>query len=368
MGDAKRGGLLIHLRNLLSNLLQALRSRSHESKVRPRRRQDSGKVLWVILHTDEPWVVLQLDDLHTLALIILSNKVQSTLGQTINVLWVNLVSVTVTLVDLLSLSVKRAELRPLGSRLELCRAEAETHGSSHGGLVNLWHEHDDWVLSLLVQLCRGSSLHGADVASELDNSDLHTEADTQVWSLVLTCVLRSLDHTLSTTVSETTWNQNSVGSADLGPCLVELSWAGGLRLVLEVGGIDPEEVELTLAAHGGMLERLDDGEVGVVEGDVLSNQGDGDLLEVVADAGGELVPLGPGALAAGNQVLGLWNGIELENVADGGDHALVLKEDWDVVSGANVVYSNNLLWLDLAEHGDLVGSGFLKWNVASASD
>lgn len=152
------------------------------------------------------------------------------------------------------------------------------------------------------------------------------------------------------------------------PCLMERRWVGVLGLVLEIRGIDPEEVELALAAHGGVLKRLDDREVGVVEGDILSDQDNGDLLEVVGDAGGELIPLSPGALAAGDQVLGLWNSVELQDVADGGDQTLVLEENWDVVGGADVVHGDNLLWLDLTEHGDLVSGGLLEWDVASAGD
>ena len=55
------------------------------------------------------------------------------------------------------------------------------------------------------------------------------------------------------------------------PGFVEGLWLCGLGCVLEVLGVDPEEVELALAAHGGVLEGLDDGEVGVMKGDILSD-------------------------------------------------------------------------------------------------
>lgn len=93
------------------------------------------------------------------------------------------------------------------------------------------------------------------------------------------------------------------------PGFVEGLWLGRLSCVFEVLGVHPEEVELALAAHSGVLEGLDDGEVRVMEGDVFSDQDNRDLLEGCRDGSGELVPLSPGALAAGNEVLGFWNSV-----------------------------------------------------------
>ncbi len=368
VSNSQSGSLLIHLRNLLSDLVEALSSRGNETKIWPRWRQDSREVFWVVLDTNEPRMVLDLHNLHTLTLVILANEVQSTLSQTINVLWVDLVSVAVSLEDLGLVAVQGAELGPLRSRLELSWAETKTHGATHSGLVNLWHEHDDWIFSALVQLRRGRALHVAHMARKLNNSDLHTEADTKVWGFVGTCPLRSLDHTLGTAVSETTWNQDSIGGADLVPRLVVSGWVALLGCVLQLGGVDPAEVELLLAAHSGVLERLDDGKVGVVEGGVLADQSDVDFLGGVVDAVGQLGPLMPCALAAVDEVLGLWNSVELEDLGEGGDETLVLEEDWDVVGRLDVVDSDDLLRLNLTEHGNLVGGGLLEWDVASAGN
>lgn len=98
------------------------------------------------------------------------------------------------------------------------------------------------------------------------------------------------------------------------PGFVEGLWLGCLGCVFEVLSIDPEEVELALAAHSGVLKRLDDGEIGVVKGNVFSDQDNRDLLKGSRNGSSELVPLSPSALAAGNEVLGLWHSIELQDV------------------------------------------------------
>lgn len=366
--NTKSSSLLIHLRNLLGDLLEALGSRCNESEVWSRWRQNSGQVLWVVLHTNIPWVLLQLDNLHTLTLIILSNKVQSTLSQAVDILRVNLISVAMSLMDLLSLRVQRAKLGPLTSRLELRRSQSETHRTTHSRLIHLRHKHHNWMFSLLIQLRTRRTLQSDHISRKLNNRDLHSQANSQVWSLVGTCPLSGLDHTLSSAHSETTWHQDAVGGADFVPGLVEGLWLCGLGCVLEVLGVHPEEVELALAAHGGVFQRLDDGEVGVMKGDVFSDQHNSHLLKGCRHGSSELVPLSPSALAARNEVRGFWNGIELEDVGNGCDEALVLEENWDVVGRADVVDCDDLLWLDLAEHGDLIRSSLLERNVATTGN
>ena len=152
------------------------------------------------------------------------------------------------------------------------------------------------------------------------------------------------------------------------PGLVEGLWLSGLGCVLEMLGVHPKEVELALAAHGGVFQRLDDGEVGVMKRDVFSDQHNSHLLKGCRNGGSELVPLSPRALATGNEMFGFWNSVELENVGNCCDEALVLEENWDVVGRADVVDCNDLLWLDLAEHGDLIRSSLLERNVATTGN
>ena len=67
-------------------------------------------------------------------------------------------------------------------------------------------------------------------------------------------------------------------------------------------------------------------------------------------------------------MLGLWHGVELQDVGDGCDQPLVLKENWDVVGRADVVDRDDLLWLDLAKHRDLIRSSLLERDVATTGD
>jgi hypothetical protein len=58
-------------------------------------------------------MVLELYDLHSLALVILADELETRVVETIDVVWVYFISVTMTLVDLLDFAVELAEARPL---------------------------------------------------------------------------------------------------------------------------------------------------------------------------------------------------------------------------------------------------------------
>lgn len=84
-------------------------------------------------------VVLDLKDLHTLTCLILANKVQTSSLQLANVLWVDFISMTVSLLNLLSTVVECADLGPFAVGLEDGLPGSETHGTTHVVLVKLGH-------------------------------------------------------------------------------------------------------------------------------------------------------------------------------------------------------------------------------------
>ena len=87
-------------------------SSSHKSEVRLARVQHPARVLGVELHADEERVLLEFDNLHTFTLVVLSDEVQTSLGEPVDVLRINLVSVTVTLENLASFRVELSGLGP----------------------------------------------------------------------------------------------------------------------------------------------------------------------------------------------------------------------------------------------------------------
>jgi len=206
------------------------------------------------------------------------------------------------------------------------------------------------------------------VARELDDRDLHTQADTQIRNLLRACPFCCLDHTLRSTVPEATRNKNAVCSADCMPGRMKFGGAVGSSFFLEVGGINPDEVELLIASHSAVFEGFDDREVAVVEICVFTNKCDGDGLEKALLRDCEGLPLGPGTGSSLNKALCFGDRVEVKEFAKVSDETLLFKEDGDVVGCRNVVNCEDLVAIDLAKHGDFIHGCFLERDIASACD
>lgn len=322
------------------------------------------------LDTDVVRVVLvrQLNDLHTLALVVLSNKVQSLLGQAVDVLRVNLITVTMALENLLLTTVKSAELGPFATRLEVGRTHSQAHSTTEMGLATFWHEDNDGVGGRIVDLNGVGVLKTKNVAGVFNNGNLHSQADTKVGGLLSTGPFGSSNHTLSSALTEATGDENTVGSANIMPGLVELGGVSTVHRRLESLGLNPDEVELAVTVHGGMLERLDDGEVGVMKIGVLADKGNGDGLETAVLGKGEGPPFLPSSGAALAVLGGNIDLVEGEVFGKDADKSLGLKENGNVVGGVDVVDGDNLLLSDIAEESNLFGSRGVQRLSATASN
>lgn len=144
------------------------------------RAEHLGLVLSVELCAHEVRVILDFKDLHTLTGLILSDKVQPSSLQLADVLRVDLISVTVSLFDLLNAAIEGTDLGPLAVGLEDGLPGPETHGTSHVLLVKLGHGDDHTVAGSGVELFRVGGRKVADVARELDGGGLETKADLNV--------------------------------------------------------------------------------------------------------------------------------------------------------------------------------------------
>ena len=210
------------------------------------------------LNTDIPRVILQLDDLYTNTLIILADEVETCLGELVDVVGVDFISVAVTLVDLDFLAIQLTKTRPFASRLEERWAKTKTHRSTEVGLVNFGHEDNEWIGALFVQFNGTGASDTTHIAGKFDDSNLHTQADTQVRGLVCACPFCRSDHALCTALAKSSWNQNTICGTNFMPCLVKGGGVVGTSLFLEVGGINPDEVEFLAATHCAVFEGLDD--------------------------------------------------------------------------------------------------------------
>ena len=126
-----------------------------------------------------------------------------------------------------------------------------------------------------------ASADADDVARELDDRALETEAQAEVRDLVFARVVGGEDLALDAAMAE------AAGHEDAGRALeafVDVLLRQRLR-------IDPADARIDLVRPGGVLERLGDREVGIRQLDVLADEGDLEDRLGRLDPGDEGAPL-----------------------------------------------------------------------------
>lgn len=148
------------------------------------------------LRTHEPRVlcIFQLDDLHSLACLVLTHKSQPSLIQPLNVSGVDFVAVTVAFVDYgvatgieggvgrrgrgETRATQSAHLAPLAPRLEMRRSRTQPHRPSQRILTSLRHEYNSRTLRVWVEFGRSCIGDTAHIPRKLHNSHLHAQTHT----------------------------------------------------------------------------------------------------------------------------------------------------------------------------------------------
>lgn len=111
-------------------LLETSSGRQNEASKGRRGLEGSAQQLGMILDTNEVRVARHLDNLHTLASLILADKLQPLGVELVDHLGVDLVSMAVTFQNLGSASVQLTNRRALGALLERCGLDANPERSS----------------------------------------------------------------------------------------------------------------------------------------------------------------------------------------------------------------------------------------------
>lgn len=220
-GSIDRAVCLVSLlADLFGNLVETSEGGGDQTEDREGGAQRLADVLRVVLDTNKVGVVLDLDNLHAPAGLVLADKRQASLLELLDVGRVHLVTVSMAFIDHIGVAVHGPELAVFATRLEVRGPEAETHGAALGLLGALGHEDDDGVLSLCLELLGSGVGKSAHVARELANGQLHTEADTQPRGVVFSRPLRSLDDTLSGSLAEASRHNHTRGGANIVPGFV----------------------------------------------------------------------------------------------------------------------------------------------------
>jgi hypothetical protein len=227
-------------------------------------------------------VVVQLDELHQVAIGRGPRDVQPGRLEAVAVGVVDLVAVPVTLRDGRG-AVQLGDHAVLG---KLRRIGAEPHGAAQVGIagdrVDLFgHRGDDRVRGLGVELAGGGVRDSGQVAGHLDDRALQAQAQPEEGQSGLAGVPDRSDLALHAADPEAAGDADGVHPGEG----VTRPLGGGAG----VGG-DPLHVDLDAVGVAAGVQRLGHRQVGVGQVDVLADQGDGELLGGVLDAVQQVVP------------------------------------------------------------------------------
>lgn len=143
---------------------------------------------------DEEGVILDLDGLDTLALVVQRGEAQASSAQLLNVLGVDLVAMTVALLNNLGSAIHGAQLTPFRPGLEVRSAGSQSHGTTHFPAVvstcneafyqyldlllgAFRHENDDLVVCFRGHFFRNSITDTHDMTSVFHDSHLEAKAN-----------------------------------------------------------------------------------------------------------------------------------------------------------------------------------------------
>lgn len=190
----------------------------------------------------------------------------------------------------------------------------------------LGHENDSLVLTLRVQLLTAGVFQVGHIARKLDDGQLHSQADAEEGNLLGASIVDGPDHSFGASLAETSGDQDTIGGAHFMPGLVVGRQRFLLGSLLQVGSINPNHLELLLAVHGRVFQRLAHAQVGIVQGGVLPDESDrGGLVDVVL-AGSKVHPFLPDVFALLHQTIRPGKVVQMQKAADGAQHLLLLQQ------------------------------------------
>ncbi|KAH3665955.1 hypothetical protein OGAPHI_004144 [Ogataea philodendri] len=264
----------------------------------------------------------------------------------------------------------RCILDALGGDLETGWSQTKSHGTSHFLLINFRHVDNTclFLSHLRNEFGTGGTVNTQNVSKELDHSNLQSQTHTKVWNVVLSGPFGSSNHSLNTSSSKSTWNQDSICFANQLPCGMEVGFIIDLCLWFQVSRLDPNNLQLSRASHCTVFKRLDHRQVRIVQVCVLSNDCNRDFLERSIVLGGKFNPILVKFLTLFDHIKRNVHLSKLQSLAQVLNHFLFFQKQWNVVGRVDVMNCQNLLSSNMAEHSNLLNCWTFKFSQTSATD
>ncbi len=201
----------------------------------------------------------------------------------------------------------------------------------------------------LVELGAGGALQVADIAGELDDGDLHAEADAEEGDAFFAGVAGGGHLPFRTTITEATGDEDALQTG-------EVEFGAGF---FDAFGIDADDVHLAVVGGAGVREGFVDALVGVLEFDVFADDTDAHVVRGVDDALDKVAPAAE---------IGL-RGVEIEQATDVVVQALLMELQRHLVNGVlHVTDFDDSLDGHVAEEGDFFADIEVQRMLGAAED
>src|SRR4051812_20053377 len=252
---------------------------------------------------------------------------------------VHLVAVAVALIDL-----RPVDRRGGGARLHRAALRPQAHGAAEVGLVRapldaagavkpFGDERDDRVWRVGIELRAVRTGKPAGIAGKFDGRELHAEADAEVRDAVLARIADRADLAIGAALAEAPGHQDRV----------HLLQAAEALVLFQLLGIEVVDVDAALRVDAGVLQRLVQRFVRVLQVEVFADEGDVDLVLWILLRLDDLAPGRKVGRARQDRKL----------VADDLVQHLVVQHHRDLVDRVHVPGRDHRLLLHVAEKRDL---------------
>src|SRR5687768_1081695 len=243
--------------------------------------------------------------------------------------------------DFITMAVALADLgnsihfSSVRTALQPARICAEAHGAAHvGHVLLLLHQIDDRISTLRRELAGVRIRKLQHIARELDDGDLHAEADSEKRQSRLACGTDGFHHPVYAANAEATRHEQRVVSGQY--------LARALRVGEQVTG-EPGYVHANVVGDAAMNERFTDALVGIDQLGVLADDGDSHAVAGAAHARDHGAPVSQVGFVA----------LQAQPLHDAFIESLIGERDRYLVNRRHIPTLDDVPELDVAEECNL---------------